>query len=145
MSLAIRELTARDRYSLATLMRSVAGKTVDDRSPVALAFLTDPATFVFGAYHDDAPVGWAWGNVQRRPDGRIATYLHEIEVVPSARRAEVTSMLVRAVLARARRAGHHQVWLVTGADDGVANALYESLGSVRVGRGDMVHRWRIDG
>lgn len=144
MAVVVRELTARDRYELARLMREVAGLAVDDRSPHAASFLTDPSTFAFGAYLDDVAVGWAWGHTQRRPDGRVATYVHEIDVVESARREGVASMLMRGVIARARRAGHQRVWLVTQVDNAAANELYDSLGARRSGgAGETVWTWEL--
>ena len=144
MAVVIRELTVRDRYALASLMREVAGKQADDRSPHVASFLADPTTFAFGAYLDGTPVGWAWGYALRRPDGRVGTYLHEVDVVESARRLGGASMLVRAVLARARRAGHDHVWLVTGAEHHAANELYGSLGAHRSSPGgDVVWEWTL--
>lgn len=144
MSITIKELTARDRYALNALLRGVTGRPVDDRSPHAAAFLADASTFAFGAYLADVPVGWAWGYTQRRPDGRVATYVHEVDVVGDARGNGAASMLLRAVLTRAKRAGHDHVWLVADVADAAANDLYGSLGAARASSGgDVVWEWRL--
>lgn len=108
------------------------------------AFLTDPATFAFGAWVDGVPAGLAWGVQMRSPSGRHISYLHELDVREAFRRRGIGSRLVSASMALARERGSSRFWLSTGGHNAVAQSLYESLGGDRKPLGDVNYWWDLD-
>lgn len=146
MAIAIRECGIADRDALVALLDGVLPGWNDVLAPQAsgpLAFLTDSTTFVFGAYVDDEPAGIAWGARMRYPNGKIASYLHELDVAEPHRRQGIATMLVGAAMDLARRSGHQKFWLSTGGHNEIAQALYESLGGDRKPRGDVNYWWEL--
>ena len=107
------------------------------------AFLEDPASFAVGAYVDGVPAGLAWGMRMRSPNGRLTTYLHELDVREEWRRQGVGTALVGAAMSLARVGGSTRFWLSTGGHNDVAQALYESLGGDRKPRGDVNYWWSL--
>ena len=108
------------------------------------AFLTDPSSFVLGAYIDDTPIGMAWGLQMRSPSGRLTTYVHELDVQERWRRRGVGTALIAEAMTIARRRGSTKFWLSTGGHNETAQALYESLGGDRKAHGDVNYWWDLD-
>ncbi len=145
MSIAIRELGLKDVMMLEELLDACGPGWSDHLKPGAsgpLAFIAEPRSFVFGAYLDNDPVGWIWGAHMRRPDGRMMSYVHEIDVVAAHRRKGVGSSLIEAAVGLARRNGSHGIFLMTGADNDAANALYREMGAQRMSEaGEHGYAW----
>lgn len=133
MSVAIRALGLADADMVVELLDILEPGWADALAPGAsgaTAFVADPQTFMFGAYVDHEPVGRLWGVHVRRPDGRVMSYIDEVDVVEANRRQGIASLLVEAAVAEARQAGSHELWLATERSNAPANALYQSLGGV---------------
>ena len=146
MAIAIRELGLGDERSLRDLMDAVVPEWEDQLAPAASgprAFLADGDTTVVGAYADDDPIGWAWSVRIRYPNGRLVTYLHELDVVAAHRRRGVATMLVEASMTIARQRGCSRFWLSTGGHNEIAQALYERLGGDRKPLGDVNYWWQL--
>ena len=82
-------LRSGDHQALAELLEAVLPGFTDLLAPESSGpaeFLDDPASFVFGAYVEDVPAGLAWGIQMRSPNGRLTTYLHELDVHDEYRR-----------------------------------------------------------
>jgi GNAT superfamily N-acetyltransferase len=147
VSLSIRELGLRDTEVLIELMDAVTGAWSDRLAPGAsgpLAFLADPATFVFGAWDADEPSGWAHGAVFRRPSGERSTCLHGLAVAGGSRRRGIATLLFEASLGWARRHGSDRFWLATSGDDTATQALCGSLGGERRPLGDVNYWWSLE-
>jgi len=106
-------------------------------------FLDDPTSFLLGAYVDGEPVGIAWGVQLRYPNGRLVTYLHELDVRESFRRRGIATALLRRAMALARAKGSTRLWLSTGGHNDGAQALYDSLEGVRKPQGDVNYWWEL--
>ena len=146
MGLAIREFGIADELMVGEMLDAVSDGWVDRLAPGASgprAFIADPKSFMFGAYFDQEPVGFAWGNWMRYPSGAVASYLHELEVLEPHRRQGIATMLVDAAIGLARRNGHAKFWLSTGSHNAGARALYAQLGGEAKTDGDMNFWWDL--
>ena len=124
------------------LLRSVVLRFKGDRSGSS-AFLVDDRSRAWVAESDGAVVGWCWGQVLSRPDGRRDLLVYELEVEPAERRRGHGRALVEAALEFAADLGLGKVWLLTGEGNEAAGALYRSLGGAEVRQ--LLFSWRVDG
>lgn len=90
-------------------------------------------------------VGWCWGYHLVRPDGRSKVYLHELEVIPAARRKGHGRRLLDEMLSLARRHGAEKLFLITEHSNQPARQLYESYRALVLDDGgSIVHWWQTD-
>ena len=147
VKVSVRELHRDDSVALVELFGAVLpgfaqAPAVGSSAPSD--FLADPASFAFGAYVNDEPAGLAWGVQMRYPNGRLVTYLHQLDVRQQFRRHGIGRLLVQHSMDLARRRGSERFWLTTGGQNDVAQSLYESLGGVRKPLGDVNYWWQLD-
>ncbi|MEM7272872.1 MAG: GNAT family N-acetyltransferase [Actinomycetota bacterium] len=146
MTIAVRELGLADTMMVEELLDTCRPGWQDALAPGAsgpTAFTADPRTFIFGAYDDQVPVGWVWGTHIRRPDGRLMSYVHQLDVVESHRRSGVATTLMEAAIDLARRDGSGRLWLMTQEENAGARSLYESLGAADDGGASILYRWPL--
>jgi len=142
----VRQLKSGDHHALTELFDTVLSDFTDLLSPTSsgpAVFLDDPASFVFGAYVDDSPAGLAWGIQMRSPNGRLTTYVHQMEVRDQYRRRGLATSLVAHAMDLGRRRGSTRFWLSTGGHNASAQSLYESLDGVRKPNGDVNYWWEL--
>ena len=147
MEFVVRQLGTSDPVALAELFDAVLpgfseGLATDGSGPSD--FLADPAAFAFGAYVDDVPAGLAWGAQLRYPDGRLVTYLHELDVREQFRRRRIATSLIESSMLLARRRGSTRFWLSTGGQNRAAQSLYDSLEGARKPLGDVNYWWQLE-
>ena len=147
MNVTVRELGSGDPVALVELFVAVLpgfseSLAADGSGPST--FLADPASFGFGAYVDDVPAGLAWGVQMRYPNGRLVTYLHELDVREEFRRRRIATGLIESSMELARRRGSSRFWLSTGGHNHPAQSLYESLSGERKALGDVNYWWQLD-
>lgn len=136
----------RDQLMLEELLDTVVPGWGDALRPGAsgpLAFIADTHTFVFGAYVDNDPAGWIWGHHLRRPDGRMMTYVHQIEVLADHQRRGIATSLLGAVENLGRTQGSHKMWLYTNGDNDIGRAFYASTGATETKAGEFVQIWDL--
>ncbi len=151
MSLAIRELGVPDQILVEELLDTFEPDWNDALAPTAsgaIAFLTDSNAFMFGAYEGSTetgrdPVGWLWGMHARRPDGRVMTYVHQLEVHEDHRRRGIASLLMEQAIGAARQRKAHKLWLVTRQGNEASNPLYQSLGADFEPDGSQLYTWNL--
>ena len=125
------------------LLRSVVLRFKGDSSGLSSEFLADDRSRAWVAESDGAVVGWCWGQVLSRPDGRRDLLVYELEVEPAERRRGHGRAHVEAALECAAALGLGKVWLLTGEGNEAAGALYRSLGGAEVRQ--LLFSWRVDG
>ena len=143
----IRELRSGEPDALIDLFETVLPgfvSSLTDHCDGPSTFLQDPSSFALGAYVDGMPVGLAWGIQMRAPDGRLTTYVHELDVRETWRRGGVATALIAKAQLLAREAGSTMFWLSTGGHNKVAQALYDSLGGDRKPLGDVSFWWNLE-
>lgn len=145
MAIEIRFLAGQDQEVLGALFDAVlpgfTESLLDAAGPVL--FLNDPRSFVFGAYVGGAPAGLAWGMQMRYPNGRLVTYLHELDVCEELRRRHIATSFIEASMTLARQRGSTRFWLSTGGHNEVAQSVYDSIAGVRKPLGDVNYWWDI--
>lgn len=142
MTIAIRELGLADRMMLEELLDAMTPGWNDRLSPEAsgpTAFLTQPRSFVFGAYASNEPAGWVWGMTSFAPDGTMAAAIRGLAVRPEQRRQGIGTALLDAAVAFSRRQGCRVVELVAEANDGAADQFLTANG----GRAPTGHHTRF--
>jgi ribosomal protein S18 acetylase RimI-like enzyme len=90
------------------------------------SFLADAKGFAFAAEEGGAAVGFAYGHLLDRPDGRRAVLLYEVEVAPGHRRRGVATALVAAVLQHGALSDAFEVWVLADPQNAAARRLYET-------------------
>jgi ribosomal protein S18 acetylase RimI-like enzyme len=98
----------------------------------AHAFLGDPRHIVVAEVEDEDVIGFAYGYVLDRIDGRRMVLFYELEVAEGARGRGFGSGLTDAMVAEARRAGAYKMWVQTGEDNEPAVRTYAGAGAHRV-------------
>lgn len=150
MTIAIREMRLGDRLTVEKLLdamkpgwRNGSGSA----STGTITFLGDSGTFCFAAFDDDEPVGWAWGDRLRHPDGMVTAYLRGLEVADDARREGVGTLLLDACLHHARSQGHDRFEALVEPDNTAARALLALAVDAGAPGGveseALVYRWKL--
>ena len=78
----------------------------------------------------EEPIGWVWGHLLVRTDGRIMLLIYELDVASRHRRSGLGTELLSAMLDAGEEAGASSAWLMTDSGNQAARSLYESLGGV---------------
>jgi ribosomal protein S18 acetylase RimI-like enzyme len=134
--IVVRRLGAGDEQFVASAVR-YWGSEPDGDAPVA--FLSDPTVIAVGAFADRELIGFAYGYVQTRPDGRAMAQLYSLDVWPAFRRMGVGAEIVQTFR---RAAGDvSKVWIMTATDNDAGNALYQALGGERQNVAENVYYW----
>ena len=80
------------------------------------------------AIDGDRTVGQCLAVVHRKADQAPDLYIDEVGVAPSHRRRGIARALLADAVAWGREQGCETAWLVAGADDAPARALYDAAG-----------------
>lgn len=146
MTIAIRELGLADAMMLEELLDALAPDWSDDLAPGAsgpMAFLAQPRSFVFGAYVDNTPAGWAWGWQAFRPDGGRVSRVEDLRVLTEHQRRGIATALLDAATGRARRESSGGLQLVVTGTNLDGQRFCSERGGVRSDAGDAVYTWKL--
>jgi aminoglycoside 3-N-acetyltransferase I len=100
-----------------------------DGSADPAALLVDPRTLLLAAFDGDRPVGFVLAHeLPRRHGDRAKLFIYEVEVAESHRRRGIGAALLARLAELARERGIRVGFVLTGPDNGPANALYRSAG-----------------
>ncbi len=75
------------------------------------------------------------------PNGRLVTYLLELDVREEFRRQHIATSLIDESITVARQRGSTRFWLSTCGHNEVAQSVYASLAGVRKPLGDVNYWW----
>jgi ribosomal protein S18 acetylase RimI-like enzyme len=97
------------------------------------ALLSDERTIFVAAFRGATPVGFVFGyELPRRHGNPSILFVYEVEVVEACRGQGVATELFRELERIARGRGIREAFVLTEPENEPANALYASLGGVRV-------------
>jgi GNAT superfamily N-acetyltransferase len=92
-------------------------------------FLADERHYFLAAYEDDEPLGYLFGYLLRRFDGRAPTmFVYEMGVAEQHRRRGIGRALVEEIKRLAGADGCRKMFVLTGKGNEAAMALYRSAG-----------------
>src|SRR5579872_2366679 len=90
------------------------------------AFLADPHSYLFVAYLDGRPAGFARAHAMRCLETpRLQMLLYEIGVAPEYRRRGAARALIEALERLCRERGFWEMFVITNESNGPAMRLYE--------------------
>lgn len=105
------------------------------------SFLDDERCVAYAAVDHEAAVGWAYGYLLARPDGRRAMMIYEVEVVPEHRRRGHATGLVAALLQHGAMNDAFEVWVLADTDNEAARRLYEAASGS--GAPQVLYTWTL--
>ena len=107
----------------------------------AIHFASLPHSIAFVATQGTAITGYCWGYRLDRPDDSTMIYLHELHVDENYRRHGIGRKLMETLIDLATTERITKIFLITGAENRPARALYESLGAQIADQGATVNYW----
>ena len=136
--MTVRRLGPQDAADLHRTLELFRGYDRIDPDP----FLADSAAVAFVAEANEKIVGWAYGYLLTRPEGRRAFLLYEIEVVTDARRRGHGSALIAACLDEADRPDCQKAWVLADTVADAAIDFYRATGASLAAEQAMLS-WRL--
>lgn len=94
-------------------------------------FLAQRHALGFVAAEDEKIAAFAFGYVLMKPDGRLAFYLHAIDVMAAYQGRGIGSGLMRYIHEHIRGMGCSKMFLLTEEENRAACACYEKAGGMR--------------
>ncbi len=146
MTIAIRELGLADTLMLEELLDTLSPGWTDELAPGAsgpMAFLSQPRSFVFGAYVDNDPAGWLWGAQYFAPTGQRISVVHGLTVASEHRRKGLATALFDAAAGLARRDGSAVVHLTIEGHNSTGGSFCERIGGARSESGEALYSWTL--
>ena len=107
--------------------------------PTVLEFLKTENNFGYIAKAGGRVIGFAYGYLLRKPDGRKDLYLHAIDVMEDFQNQGCGTDLMKFIHAHAKRLGCAKMFLITNTGNGSACKCYENAGGIRSGTDDIVY------
>lgn len=93
----------------------------------------------FIAKDNDKVIGFAYGYVLLKPDGRKAFYFDSIDVMKDCQKNGVGTVMMKFVADYARQIGCYEMFLVTNKSNVSACRCYEKSGGVKPSDDDVVY------
>jgi GNAT superfamily N-acetyltransferase len=144
MDFAIRRAGAADLALAREVLVEIDGRTVSGDTPM-LELLSDPLWYLLLAEADGHAVGGLWGCALRRAHRPEPEFmLYEMAVREAYWNQGIGRGLVKAFMAEARKAGAHEVWVLTNQSNARAMAMYARAGMTRPNPDDVMLSVEID-
>ena len=114
----------------ASVLDNVAHGVFDERIDPhwTAAFLADSRHHLAVALDDGVVIGMASGVDYVHPDKCPELWINEVGVAPSHQGQGIGKLLLRALLERAKSLGCAEAWVLTTADNAVAQRMYRAAG-----------------
>lgn len=120
------QVTADNRGVLERIAEDVFDARID---PARLdAYLAAEGHALFVAVVAGEVVGQARGNLHLQPDEGTHLYIDNLGVAPAFKRQGIATVLIKALIAWAKKEGAVTVWVATEQDNAEGNGFYRSFG-----------------
>ena len=126
LDVTVRLLGPGDAAVLDRVAEDVFDETI--RPELTREFLADPRHHIAVAIEDGTVVGFASGFHYVHPDKPAAMFVNEVGVAPSHHRRGIGTLLMGAILDRARTIGCKGAWVGTEVENIAARGLYLTAG-----------------
>ncbi len=103
----------------------------------ASAFLDSERDFIWIAYVEEAPAGFASATMVPHPDSRSVLFVNEVGVDGAFRRHGIGTALMRTAVAFCEARQWQSAWVLAEDDDNRAKSFYRSLDPATVMRSVM--------
>lgn len=103
------------------------------------AFLDDPTACGFVAKEDDTIVGFAYGYVLRKPDGKKDFYLHAIDILAKDQKQGYGTELMKYINAQIKKLGCRKMFLITNKSNLSACRCYEKSRGISKASDEIVY------
>ena len=143
MPIEVRVLNAADEALVAATPPDVFDDPID---PAALAlFLRDDRHHLIGALDGGALIGFVSALHYVHPDKPAPEFwLNEVGVAESHQGQGIAKRLMRETLTLAKTLGCNAAWVITGADNAAANALYAAMPGAAPMRDQVMYTFPLD-
>lgn len=105
-------------------------------------FLKEKSTFGYVAKEKDTIVGFAYGYVLVKPDGRIDFYLHAIDIMEDYQKHGYGTELMKYIVTHTKSIGCGKLFLVTNKSNVSACRCYEKAGGISKADDDIVYVYK---
>ena len=107
--------------------------------PQLLDFLNGENHFAYIAKTDSAIIGFAYGYLLPKPDGRKDLYLHAIDVMEAYQNQGHGTELMRFIHSHAKSLGCRKLFLITNTGNAPACRCYEKAGGTAGDSNDILY------
>ena len=106
------------------------------------AFLAEKNAFGYVAKEKDAIVGFAFGYVLVKPDGRRDFYLHSIDIMEEYQKHGYGTELMKYIVTHTKSIGCGKLFLITNKSNVSACRCYEKAGGISKAADDIVYVYK---
>jgi ribosomal protein S18 acetylase RimI-like enzyme len=142
MALEIKMLRPGDAAALSRVAPDLFDHAVQPR--LAREFLADPRHHIAVAAEDGVIVGFASALHYVHPDKPAELWINELAVAPSHRRRGLAKQILATLFAHGTALGCDSAWVLTDADNAVAQALYANAGGRKMKPDPVGFEFRLD-
>ena len=105
-------------------------------------FLTEKNAFGYVAKEEDAIVGFAFGYVLVKPDGRREFYLHAIDIMEEYQKHGYGTELMKHIVTHTKSIGCGKLFLITNKSNVSDCRCYEKAGGISKADDDIVYVYK---
>ncbi len=139
---SVDRLGADDAASMVAALAFLYERTPPGADRAAEVLSGEDNVFVL-ARLDTEPVGYGFGHILDRLDGRRALFIYEVQTAHRHRRRGVASAVIRTMLGVANARGCAKAFLFTERSNEAAVRLYRSLGAAAPHDDDVAFSWQL--
>ncbi len=105
-------------------------------------FLKEKNAFAYVAKEKDAIIGFAYGYVLVRPDGKRDFYMHAIDIMQDYQKHGYGTGLMKYIYAHTKSIGCRKMFLITNKSNESACRCYEKSGGIQTADDDVVYVYK---
>lgn len=102
-------------------------------------FIEKENNYGFIAIEDNKIVGFAFGYVLLKPDGRKVFYLHAIDVMSNYQNKGIGTNLIKYVCNHSKEIGCYKMYLITNRSNISACKCYEKAGGINKANDEVIY------
>lgn len=104
-----------------------------------LSFLTEKNAYGYIAKENGSIIGFAFGYILVKPDGRKDFYLHAIDIMKGYQHHGYGTELVKYIYTHTKSLGYKKMFLITNKKNAPACRCYEKAGGISPADDDIIY------